>query len=98
MWMESGHLPQVGYQVQPSPPAVTSTFVGNDGAWRFLVLLTACSCLAGAAVFACWRMCGKDLLLTLKAKRSRTITELGFGQTPEQRRAGTSSQPVGVIG
>ncbi|QDO73336.1 movement protein [Melinis repens associated virus] len=95
--MEKGPLPQeftVGSNLPPAGPSG----VGNDAAWRFLVLLFACTAVAGVSVFACWRLCGKDLLLTLKAKRSRTITELGFGQTPEGRYAGRGAQQVGQVG
>ncbi|WKZ08268.1 movement protein [Urochloa decumbens associated virus] len=99
--MERGPLPQVNSVWVLTPPAgpVPTTFVGNDGAWRFLVLLLACTALAGGTLFACWRLLGKDLLLTLKARRSRTVTELGFGQTPPAAvRAGAGVQQLGQIG
>lgn len=79
--MESGHLPQID-TASVSPQYYQPAGVGNDGAWRLLVLIFAISAIALGITFAGWKLCVKDCLLTWRAKRSRTTTELGFGNTP----------------
>nr|WOF76314.1 movement protein [Sorghum arundinaceum associated virus] len=96
--MERGPLPQS--EVTSSvPTARAESSVGNDGAWRFLVLLFTCSVVTLAAVYFLWRYLLKDVCLTYKAKRSRTVTEIGFGQTPDNRRnTGAGAQQLGPVG
>ncbi|AFN80713.1 movement protein [Sporobolus striate mosaic virus 1] len=84
--MEAGHLPsQQGF---PSPLAYSQpspSGVGNDSAWRTLVLVFTITAVGLACSFALYRLCVKDLVLLLRAKRSRTVTELGFGGTPARQ-------------
>ncbi|WOF76330.1 movement protein [Brachypodium phoenicoides associated virus 2] len=97
--MERGPLPQT--EVTSRVPAVMSepSPVGEDGAWRFLVLLFTCTVVTIAAVYALWRLLLKDVCLTYKARRQRTVTEIGFGQTPDNRRnTGAGVQQVGLVG
>ncbi|QHB15157.1 movement protein [Mastrevirus sp.] len=58
--------------------------VGNDSAWRALALAFTVTAVSLALLFGAWKLCLKDCLLTLRAKRSRTTTELGFGNTPQR--------------
>nr|WKU84417.1 movement protein [Sorghum arundinaceum associated virus] len=96
--MERGPLPQS--EVTSSVPSLRpESSVGNDGAWRFLVLLFTCSVVTLAAIYFLWRYLLKDVCLTYKAKRSRTVTEIGFGQTPDNRRqVNPGPVPQGPIG
>lgn len=93
--MEAGHLPQqgIGPLVISSPPSPSG--VGNDSAWRTLVLIFTITAVVLAVFFASYRLCLKDLVLLLRAKRSRTVTELGFGGTPARQNVGQPSAGVG---
>ncbi|AFV91328.1 movement protein [Dragonfly-associated mastrevirus] len=58
--------------------------IGNDSAWRTLALAFTVTAVTLGLLFGAWKLCVKDCLLTLRAKRSRTTTELGFGNTPQR--------------
>ncbi|ULE36138.1 movement protein [North American maize-associated mastrevirus] len=98
--MESGHLPQISppvYFTGSASQGTNPTGVGNDAAWRFLVLFLACAAVSLGIIIFLYKTCLKDLLLTWRARRSRTVTELGFGATP-QRPAGAAPPQVGQVG
>lgn len=67
-------------------PTLTSAFpeptASDDRSWRTLVFLAISIGLSLGSLFLLYKFCIKDLLLTYRARRSRTITELGFGNTP----------------
>ncbi|AFN80717.1 movement protein [Sporobolus striate mosaic virus 2] len=77
-----------------------SVGIGNDSAWRALALAFTVTTVTLVLLFGAWRLCLKDCLLTLRAKRSKTTTELGFGQTPRRDPVGggVTQYPPGVPG
>lgn len=96
--MEHGPLPQSSTGVNPyqggviyeGPPA------DPDRDWRTLALvfvITALVCLVSVAIY---RSCFRDLLLTWRARRARTVTEFGFGNTPQRNGPGGQPGPVNL--
>ncbi|AST11807.1 movement protein [maize striate mosaic virus] len=85
--MEKGPGPEVF-----SPPVVEVPFsetpsAGSDQTWRTLVLVFLFVALSIGIVAALYWVCVRDCVLSARAKRARTITEFGFGNTPGDRRA-----------
>ncbi|AIT39766.1 movement protein [Switchgrass mosaic-associated virus 1] len=91
--MEKGPGPQL---YPATITAANPAGVGNDGAWRSLVLIFTIVSITLAAIAGSYYLCVKDCLLTWRARRSRTVTELGFGTTPQ--RAGGNSAASGSGG
>lgn len=78
--MENGHGPQV---YSPVPVINYSNGMNNsDNGWRNFIFVVVGILFAIGASYLSYVLCLKDLLLTLKAKRQKTTTEIGFGQTP----------------
>nr|AIT39771.1 movement protein [Switchgrass mosaic-associated virus] len=93
--MEKGPGPQL------YPATITTTNpsgVGNDGAWRSLVLIFTIVSISLAAIAGSYFLCVKDCLLTWRARRSRTVTELGFGTTPQRGGGNTAATGSGGAG
>ncbi|WOF76318.1 movement protein [Brachypodium phoenicoides associated virus 1] len=76
----------------PNPPSTG----GDENSWRLIVLIITISSAVLGFFFFSWKLFVKDCLLTWRAKRSKTITELGFGQTPV--RSGAITQQLGQEG
>lgn len=76
---EIGHGPQVD---NPSPFITYSAPANTDHAWRSFIFAVVGILFCIGSFYLAYVLCLKDLLLTLKAKKQRTTTEIGFGNTP----------------
>lgn len=80
--MEKGPGPEVyTYPELTTNPAPATA----DAQWRLLVLIGSCALIIVAIFYFAYALCLKDLVLLWRAKRSRTVTELGFGNTPARQ-------------
>nr|QRG29218.1 putative MP [Tripterygium mastrevirus A] len=66
------------------PPSVIATNTDNKRSDPFqtIVIVLISVIVSVGVVYLAWVLFVKDCILLLKAKKQRTTTEIGFGQTP----------------
>lgn len=77
-----------------SPPVIQSSNKSYD-AFDSAVIGLIIALVAVGLLYLAWTLFVKDCILIYKAKRQRTTTEMGFGQTPQHRGGVVRNNNVG---